>query len=58
MESKESKDSLNFQFDNILPVKKCVKCKEFRILSDYCNNKYGIDGLSWICNDCKKKIML
>jgi hypothetical protein len=39
-------------------VKKCVKCKEFRILSDYCNNKYGIDGLSWICNDCKKNYAL
>ncbi len=26
------------------PTKKCVKCKEFRLLTDYCNSKYGIDG--------------
>jgi hypothetical protein len=40
--------------DSSLPMKMCFKCKEFRLLTDYCNNKYGIDGLFWVCNYCKK----
>lgn len=25
------------------------------MLTDYCNSKYGIDGLFWICNHCQKE---
>jgi hypothetical protein len=35
--------------------KMCVKCKEYRLLTEYCKNKYGIDGLFWICNHCQKE---
>ena len=38
-----------------LPMKRCVKCKEFKLLTEYCNNKYSMDGLYWVCNDCKKE---
>ncbi len=48
METKE----INY---NSFPTKKCVKCKEFRLLTDYCNSKYGIDGLFWKCNYCQKE---
>jgi hypothetical protein len=36
-------------------TKICVKCKEVRLLTDYCNNKYGVDGLFWVCNYCQKE---
>ncbi len=49
METKE----INHNFSS--PTKKCVKCKEFRLLTDYCNGKYGIDELFWICNHCQKE---
>ncbi len=35
-------EELNYNLS--FPTKKCVKCKEFRLLTDYCNSKYGIDG--------------
>lgn len=38
-----------------LPTKKCVKCKEVRLLTDYCKNKYEVDGLFWVCNYCQKE---
>lgn len=38
-----------------LATKMCVKCKKFRPLNEYCNNKYGVDGLFWVCNDCQKE---
>jgi hypothetical protein len=39
-------------------TKICVKCKEYRLLTDYCKNKYGIDGLFWVCNYCQKEYYL
>ncbi len=38
-----------------IPVKRCVKCKEFRLLTEYCKNKYGVDGLFWVCNYYQKE---
>ncbi len=32
--------------------KKWVKCKEFKLLTEYYNNKYGIDGLFEVYNEC------
>jgi hypothetical protein len=36
-------------------TKICVKCKEYRLSTEYCKNKYGVDGLFWICNYCRKE---
>jgi hypothetical protein len=41
-----------------VPTKKCVKCKEVRLLTDYCKNKNGVDGLFWVCNYCQKEYYL
>jgi hypothetical protein len=40
-----------------LPSKICVKCKEFRLFTEYCKNKYGVDGLFRICNFCQKEYL-
>jgi ssDNA-binding Zn-finger/Zn-ribbon topoisomerase 1 len=37
------------------PTKMCIKCKEFRLLTEYSKNKYGKDGLFWVCNYCLKE---
>jgi uncharacterized protein with PIN domain len=47
-------ETLELNYNASLPMKKCFRCKEFRLLTDYCNNKYGIDRLFWVCNHCKK----
>jgi hypothetical protein len=39
-------------------TKMCVKCKKYRLLTEYCKNKYGVDGLFWICNHCQKEYYL
>ncbi len=41
--------------ESLVPSKICVKCKEVRLLTEYCKNKYGLDGLFWICNHCQKE---
>jgi hypothetical protein len=32
---------------------KCVL--NVRNITEYCKNKYGVDGLFWICNHCQKE---
>ena len=36
-------------------TKHCVKCKEFRLLTEYSKNKYRLDGLFWVCKSCEKE---
>ena len=36
-------------------VKKCVKCKFERSLSEYSKCKHGKDGLFWMCKYCMKE---
>ena len=36
-------------------TKMCVKCKKYRLFTEYSKNKYGKDGLFWVCNYCLKE---
>ncbi len=41
--------------ESSVPTKKCIKCKEVRLLTECCKNKYGVDGFFCICNYCQKE---
>ena len=35
--------------------KRCTKCKQLRLLSEFTKNKNAKDGLQWTCKPCAKK---
>jgi hypothetical protein len=41
-----------------LPTKICGKCKEYRLLIEFCKNKHGVDGLFCIFNYCQREYYL
>lgn len=36
-------------------MKKCSKCKEIKLKSDFYKNKNSKDGFGWHCKKCLKK---
>ncbi len=39
-----------------MELKACSRCKIYRLPSEYSGNKYGKDGLHWVCSRCLNEI--